>query len=238
MFFDPLYMLIILVTMVLSGVASSLVKARFARGEKTPLSRNLSGAQVAARVLQAASVEGVRIVETGGFLSDHYNPVTRTLSLSRNVYNGRNAAAAGVAAHEAGHAIQHAQKYFPLWFRSAVVPAANLGSRLGPWIVIAGILLGSVRGSSLGYSVALFGILLFGIATLFTLITLPVEYNASARARKMLAETGIVSPGREADAAAGVLSAAGLTYVAAAANSLLMLLYWASRAGLLGRRRD
>ncbi len=238
MYFDPLYMLIILVTLVLSGGASMMVKLRFSKGEKVRLSSGLTGSEVARRVLLSASIRDVKIVESSGILSDHYNPGTKTLALSRAVFQGNSAASAGVAAHEAGHAIQHSLKYAPLGLRSAVVPAANIGSRLGPWIVIAGILLGASRGSSLGYTVALVGVILFGIATLFTLITVPVEFNASSRAKERLLSLGIISSGRESDAVSGVLTAAGLTYVAAAVNSLLMLLYWASKAGLLGRRRD
>ena len=237
-YMDPLYMLIIIVTMVLSGGASLMVKTRFSRGRKVLLPSGMTGAEVARRVLQSAGIRDVKITVSGGILSDHYNPSTKTLALSQDVYRGNNASAAGVAAHEAGHAIQHAEGYAPLGFRSAVVPAANIGSRLGPWIVIAGILLGAARGSSIGYTVALFGVILFGAATLFTLITVPVEYNASARARERLVSLGIVSRGREYDAVSGVLSAAGLTYVAAAVNSVLMLLYWAARAGLFGRSRD
>lgn len=238
MFFDPLYMLIIVVTMVLSGGASLRVRSQFSRGQKVRLSSGLTGAQVAERVMKSAGIQDVKIIQTSGLLSDHYNPLTKTLALSRDVYTGRNASAAGVAAHEAGHALQHARGYVPLGLRSAVVPAANLGSRLGPWIIIAGILLGASRGSPFGTGLATVGVILFGASTLFTLITLPVEFNASSRAKAQLQSLGILQSPQEGRAVAGVLSAAGMTYMAAAISSLLMLLYWASRAGLLGGRRD
>jgi Zn-dependent membrane protease YugP len=158
--------------------------------------------------------------------------------LSPDVYHGNNASSAGVAAHEAGHAIQHAQGYSPMWVRSALVPMANIGSTIGPWVIIIGILLGAAEGMGLGVSLAKIGVALFGLATLFTLVTVPVEFDASSRAKKMLEQLSIVRSEEESAAVAGVLSAAGLTYVAAAINSLLMLLYWAYRAGLLGGRRS
>jgi hypothetical protein len=185
-----------------------------------------------------AGITDVKVLEHQGFLSDHYNPLNKTLNLSREVYYGRNASAAGVAAHEVGHAIQHAQGYFPLWLRSFIVPAANLGSNLGPWLVILGIILMSA-GRALGYSLAIAGVALFGIATLFTLVTVPVEFDASSRAKKVLARLDIVAQGREYNTVSGVLFAAGLTYVAAAIGSIMQLLYWAYRAGLIGgSRRD
>lgn len=238
MLYDPLYMIIIIVSLALSGFASIMVKIQFSRGEKVRLSRDLSGAEVAKQVMESAGIRDVEIVRAGGILSDHYNPSNKTLALSQAVYNGRNASAAGVAAHEAGHAIQHASNYSPLWFRNAVVPMASIGSRLGPWIIIIGIVLGSAQGTALGYNVAIVGVLLFGVSTLFTLVTLPVEFNASARAKDKLLEMGIVTQGPESRAVSGVLSAAAMTYVAAAINSILLLLYWAGRAGLFGRRRD
>jgi Zn-dependent membrane protease YugP len=238
MLFDPLYIGIILVGLVLSGAASFAVKSRFAQGQKTPIQSGYTGAQVAEAILRDAGITDVTIHEHQGFLSDHYNPLNKTLNLSPDVFRGRSAASAGVAAHEVGHAIQHAQNYFPMWLRSAIVPAANIGSNLGPWVIIAGIMLGAAQGAGLGQSVAIVGVLLFAAATLFTLVTVPVEFDASSRAKKVLLHLGIVRPGTEADAVSAVLTAAGLTYVAAAVNSGLMLLYWAAKAGLLGRRDE
>ncbi len=236
MLFDPLYLTILIGTMALSGAVSWLVRQRFAAGQRVLLQTGLAGRDVAQAVLRASGIRNVEIVEHAGFLSDHYNPLTRTLALSPDVYHGRNAAAAGVAAHEAGHALQHARAYVPLWMRSAIVPAANLGSSLGPWIVIAGIVLGA--GGGLGHALALLGVLLFATSTVFTLVTLPVEYDASARAKRALHQLGIVRTPREAAAINGVLDAAGLTYVAAAASSVALLFYWAMRAGLLGTSRE
>lgn len=235
--FDPLYMMILVVTLALSGGVSLLVKSRFAAGQKVNISSGLTGADVAKAILMDAGITDVKVLMHQGFLSDHYNPLNKTLNLSREVYYGRNASAAGVAAHEVGHAIQHAQGYFPLWLRSFIVPAANVGSNLGPWLVILGIILMSA-GRALGYSIAIVGVLLFALATFFTLITVPVEFDASARAKKALARMEVVAQGREYNTVSGVLFAAGLTYVAAAISSILQLLYWAYRAGLIGGRRD
>lgn len=237
MMFDPLYMSILLVTLALSGIVSWMVKSRFNAGQKVMISSGLTGAEIAKAILMDAGVTDVQILEHHGFLSDHYNPLNKTLNLSREVYHGRNASAAGVAAHEVGHAIQHAQGYFPMWLRSFIVPAANVGSNLGPWLVIIGIILMGA-GRALGYSLAIVGVLLFAIATLFTLVTVPVEFDASARAKKALARMEIVAQGREYNTVSGVLFAAGLTYVAAAIGSIMQLLYWAYRAGLLGGRND
>lgn len=237
MMFDPLYMTILVLTLALSGGVSLLVKARFSAGQKMKISSGLTGADVAKAILMDAGITDVTIHEHQGFLSDHYNPLNKTLNLSPEVYRGRNASAAGVAAHEVGHAIQHATGYFPLWLRSFIVPAANIGSNLGPWLVIIGIVLMSA-GRALGYSLAVVGVLLFGLATLFTLVTVPVEFDASSRAKKTLARLDVVAQGREYNTVSGVLFAAGLTYVAAAISSILQLLYWAYRAGLLGGRRD
>lgn len=237
MMFDPLYMSILVVTLALSGIVSWMVKSRFSAGQKVNISSGLTGADVAKAILMDAGITDVTIHVHQGFLSDHYNPLNKTLNLSKDVYYGRNASAAGVAAHEVGHAIQHAEGYFPLWLRSFIVPAANIGSNLGPWLVIIGIVLMGA-GRALGYSLAIVGVLLFGIATLFTLVTVPVEFDASARAKKALARMDIVAQGREYNTVSGVLFAAGLTYVAAAIGSIMQLLYWAYRAGLLGGRSD
>lgn len=238
MMFDPLYMGILLVTLLVSGAVSALVNARFKAGQKVQIRSGLTGAEVASAILADAGIYDVRIRETSGFLSDYYNPMDKTLNLSRDVYHGRSASSAGVAAHEVGHAIQHAQNYFPMWLRSLIVPAANIGSNFGPWIVILGIILMSAGKMAMGQNIAIVGVVLFGIATLFTLVTVPVEFDASSRAKKCLSRLNILAPGKERDVVAGVLFAAGLTYVAAAISSIMQLLYWALRAGLLGGRRN
>lgn len=243
MFFDPIYLIIVIVGMALSGGAALLVRAQFARGRRVPLSNHLTGRQVAEAILRDADIVDVSIVEHHGMLSDHYHPATKTLALSSDVFHGTDAAAAGVAAHEVGHAVQHARGYAPLWMRSLLVPVANIGSMLGPYIVIAGILMGAAQQAmagihGAGYWVAVSGVALFAMAALFTLITVPVEFDASSRAKERLSALGLVRAGTETDAVRGVLTAAGLTYVAAAANSLMLLAYWAWQAGLLGGRRN
>ncbi len=239
MFFDPLYLLIIAVIAIISFAAQASVKSAFAKGQNLRIRSGLTGREVAQRVLDDAQIHDVQIVEVQGFLSDHYNPMTKTLALSPNVYHGISAASAGVAAHEVGHAIQHAKGYALMWFRSFIVPVANIGSMLGPWIIIAGIVLGSAQGAGMGRGVALIGVALFAASTLFTLVTVPVEFDASARARHKLVQLGITQQGEEDETVKKVLNAAGLTYVAAAIGSIMMLLYWAMRAGLLGgRSRD
>ena len=237
MMFDPIYMGILLFTLAISGIVSAMVKSRFNAGQKVRIQSGLTGAEVASAILADAGIFDVRIQETRGFLSDYYNPMDKTLNLSSEVFHGRSASSAGVAAHEVGHAIQHAQNYFPMWLRSAIVPAANIGSNLGPWLLILGIII-SAGKPIIGTNIATIGVLLFGIATLFSLVTVPVEFDASSRAKKCLARLNILAPGRERDVVAGVLFAAGLTYVAAAVSSILQLLYWALRAGLLGGRSD
>lgn len=233
---DLTYLIIAGVTLALSAGASLLVKAQVARARRVPAASGLSGAETAALILRRTGLEGVSVVEHEGWLSDHYNPMTRTLALSHEVYHGRDAAALGIAAHEAGHALQHAQGYFPMWVRSALVPVAGIGSALGPWLVIAGVALGAAQQAvpGIGWWLAVVGLGLFGAAAAFTVVTLPVEFDASARARRMLVEFGMIRGGEEAAAVRGVLTAAGLTYVAAAATSVLWLLYWAWQAGFIG----
>jgi uncharacterized protein len=234
--FDPLFILIFVVTLALSGVASLMVKRKFKAGEGVSLSSGMMGHQVAAAMMHEAGLNDVKIEEHQGFLSDHYNPLTKTLALSTSVYWGRNAAAAGVAAHEAGHALQHAENYLPMWARSALVPVANIGSSVGPWLVIIGGFLGIA--SAWGHMFAILGVYLFAAATFFTVVTVPVEFNASSRAKEQLLRLRITEHGTEQDAVTGVLTAAGMTYVAAAAASIAWLFYYALRAGLLGGGRS
>jgi Zn-dependent membrane protease YugP len=160
MIFDPLYMAILVIGLVLSGITSFMVSSRFKAGQKVRIQSGLTGAEVAKAILADAGVTDVTIHEARGFLADHYNPLNKTLHLSKDVYHGTNASAAGVAAHEVGHALQHAENYFPMWLRSFIVPAANIGSNLGPWLVIIGIVLMSVQSLGFGQSVAIFGVAL------------------------------------------------------------------------------
>jgi Zn-dependent membrane protease YugP len=166
-------------------------------------------------------------------LSDHYNPATKKLALSEPVYGTSSLAAIGVACHEAGHAIQHARHYKPLWLRSALVPTAKIGSSLGYIVMAVGVMMQSVKGQN----VVLLGALLFSGVLLFQIVTLPVEFDASARAKRLAVEQGLVLP-QEREGIDRVLNAAALTYVAAAITTLLTLLYFLMRAGLLGGRRD
>jgi Zn-dependent membrane protease YugP len=238
-----IYWLIVGVGFLLSLGASALVKSQFARGREIPIQSGLTGAEVAARVLRDADIADVTIQRSQGFLSDHYNPFDKTLNLSDEVFDGTNAASAGVAAHEVGHAIQHARGYGPMWIRSILVAPAQLGSALGPILTIVGGIMGAGHQVATGhhglaYWIAIAGVILFGAATAFTVITVPVEFNASARARERLVALGITRPGAEDNVVRGVLFAAGLTYVAAAATAIMWLLYYAAQAGLLGGRRD
>jgi Zn-dependent membrane protease YugP len=239
--FSPLEIAIGLVCMALSAGASLLVKLQFARGQRIQIASGLTGREIAERVLRDADIRDVQILEHQGFLSDHYNPMNKTLNLSPEVYNGTSAASAGVAAHEVGHAIQHARNYGPMWLRSLLVPPANLGSSLAPWLIMGGFMLGGASHHvGFGHTLLLIGVVLFGAATAFTLVTVPVEFNASARAKERLIALGITQPGPEDNAVRGVLTAAGLTYVAAAVTSILWLLYYLYEAGLIGggNRRD
>ncbi len=239
---DLWYFIIAGGTLLLSLGTAALVKSRVAQARQVPAASGLSGAEAAARLLRHSGLDGLRIEEHHGVLSDHYNPLTRTLALSSEVFHGRDAAAVGIAAHEAGHAIQHAQGYGPMWLRSLLVPAANLGSMIGPWLVIAGVALGAAQQAvpGIGWWLASGGLALFALAALFTLVTLPVEFDASARARVLLHEYGLVGNPHDEDAkhVDRVLTAAGLTYVAAAATSVLWLLYWAWQAGFIGGSRE
>lgn len=221
MFFDPVYFLFALPGLLLALWASGKTKFTFERYSRTASRSGMTGAQAAARLLSSAGVSGVRIEPVDGFLSDHYDPSSRTLRLSESVYNSSSLSAIGVACHEAGHAIQHATNYGPLGLRSSLVPVINLTSPASYILILAGALL-SAPG------LIKIGILCFAVAVLFALVTLPVEYNASARAKALMVQCGIVSPS-EAESAGDVLNAAFLTYVASAVSSLLTLLYYVWR---------
>jgi Zn-dependent membrane protease YugP len=230
MYFDPMYFLFIIPPFLLSLFASFRTKSAFNRYSKVRVSTGLTGAQAAAEMLRRAGLTNVEIVPTRGFLSDHYNPVTHTLALSEAVYATPSVAAVGVACHEAGHAIQHATGYKALGLRSVLVPTAGIGSNIGYFMMLIGLFLSSS-------GMVAVGAMLFSAVVLFQLVTLPVEFNASARAKRLVLEYGIVGPGEERGVAR-VLNAAALTYVAAAASSIMTLLYFLLRSGLLGGSRD
>ncbi len=237
MFFDPMYFLLMLPAFGLSLIASWMTRSAFKKYSRVRSATGLTGAEAARRMLRQAGIQGVEVVSTRGFLSDHYNPANRTLNLSEAVYSQPTVAAIGVACHEAGHAIQHARHYAPLWARSALVPVAGIGSKLGYVIMSLGLfLLYIAGGSSLGANVVLFGAVLFSAVLLFQIVTLPVEFDASARAKALAFEYGLVTR-HERAGVSKVLNAAALTYVAAAVSTLMTLLYFLYRAGLIGGRR-
>jgi hypothetical protein len=229
MFFDPIYFAFILPGLALSMWASFRVKSAFNKYSKIRSRRGLTGAQAAAELLRSAGITDVSIVRAHGVLSDHYNPLTKKLALSEPVYDSDSIAAVGVATHEAGHAIQHASHYAPLWLRSALVPTANIGSSIGYFVMLFGLFLASTN-------MVLVGAVLFSAVLLFQIVTLPVEFNASSRAKALVVQHGIIAPDERAGIDA-VLNAAALTYVAAAVSTLLTLLYFLFRSGLLGGRR-
>ena len=236
MFFDPIYMMLMLPAIALSLWASFRTKSTFKKYSKQRAMTGMSGEQAARRLLEQAGISDVKIVPTRGVLSDHYNPVNKTLALSEPVFGSSSIAAIGVACHEAGHAIQHKMKYAPLGLRSLLVPTANIGSKLGYWVMFAGLIMMSMANSQIGASVILFGAVLFSAVLLFQVVTLPVEFDASSRAKKLAVEYGIIAES-ERVGMDRVLNAAALTYVAAVVSTLMTLLYFLIRSGLLGGRR-
>ena len=215
-YYDPTYMLII-ISALISLFAQFLVNSRFSKYSRVRSRSGMTGAQAAERILQSQGIYDVAIQRVSGKLTDHYDPRNKTSNLSDAVYASTSVAAVGVAAHECGHAIQHARGYAPLSFRSALVPVANIGSQLSWLFIILGIFFGG------SHTLIMIGILMFSAAVLFQLVTLPVEFNASGRALKLLSETGILQKDEVSDTRK-VLSAAALTYVAAAATAVLQLL--------------
>lgn len=221
-YFDPLYLLVMGIALVLGLGAQAWVTAAVRSQSRVPLRSGMSGADVAALLLRRSGLPGVHLEESHGFLSDHYDPTSRTLRLSADVFRGRSVAAAGIAAHEAGHALQHAQGYWPMKVRQKLVPVANVGTQLGVLLVMFGLMLGF-------FGLAKIGVLVFAGFVVFTIVTLPVEIDASIRARRALAETGMLST-NELAGVGTVLRAAAATYVAATLTAILQLLYFALRA--------
>jgi len=230
MVFDPMYLLFIAPAFVLSLWASFRTKSAFKKYSRVGVATGLTGARAAERMLDAAGIHDVKVVAHRGMLTDHYNPLTKTLALSEQVHGVPSIAAVGVACHEAGHAIQHAKGYKPLGLRSLLVPTANIGSSIGYLVMLFGLILNTPN-------MVLVGAVLFSCVLLFQIVTLPVEFDASARAKKLAVEYGIVLP-QEREGMDRVLNAAALTYVAAAVSTLMTLLYFLLRSGLLGGRRD
>ena len=217
MFYDPIYWVIMAVTGGLAIWASFRVKGSFAKWDRVGTSRGRTGAEVAREILERSGVHDVRVEQVGGFLSDHYDPRHKVLRLSPGVYAGASIAATGVAAHEVGHALQHARGYKPLQLRSYLAPVAALGSNLSMIVLVIGAAVGALGMVKLG-------IALFALMVIFTLITLPVEFDATRRAKALLPAMGLTQ-GDEGRGVAAVLNAAALTYVAAAVAAIAQLVY-------------
>lgn len=219
MFFDPIFLLFIIPPILLMLYAQSRVKNTFSKYSQVMNQRGISGAQAARKILDDNGLQDVPVEQVEGELTDHYDPRARALRLSTPVYSGRSVAALGIAAHEAGHALQHAEGYMPLQARSLLVPAATFGSNLG-WIMIFGGLILQFT------AIAWLGVLFFAAGTLFALVTLPVEFNASSRAMAMLTTNGMLVTQEEQDQNKQVLNAAALTYIAGFLAALMQLIYW------------
>lgn len=229
--FDPLYFLILAPAMLLSAWAAWATHARFAQWSAVPNSRGVTGAQVARFLLDRFGLPQVRVVPARGALSDHYDPSAREVRLSEPVYYQGSVAALAVAAHEVGHAIQHRDHYAPLVLRNLAVPLASLGSNLSFLVIFAGMLLSMTE-------LVWAGVLLFGGVVFFQVITLPVELDASRRAKQALSQLGLVVSPREQEGVSKVLGAAAMTYVGAALSSALTLLYYLIRLGVFSGDRD
>lgn len=229
-YYDPTYFLV-LTGVVLSLLASAKVKSTFHKYSAMRNARGMTGAEAARQVLHGAGIYDVTIEHVSGNLTDHYDPRSKVLRLSDSVYSQTSVAAVGVAAHECGHAIQHAKGYAPLKLRSTLVPVANIGAKIAWPLILVGLLINSQSS----WFIIQAGIIAFSLAVLFQIVTLPVEFNASGRAIRILADTGMMY-GDEIVAAKKVLSAAALTYVASAASSILQLLRLLLLVG--GRRRN
>ncbi len=229
--FDPLYFAVLAPAMVLSAWAAWTTHARFARWSRVANARGVTGAEVARALLDRNGLFDVRVVPARGALSDHYDPRAREVRLSEPVFHEPSVAAIAVAAHEVGHAIQHGEHYAPLALRNLAVPLASLGSNLSFFVILAGSLLSMT-------TLVWAGVLLFGGVVLFQVITLPVELDASARAKRALVELGVTTSSNEREGVSSVLRAAAMTYVGAALSSVLTLVYYLIRLGLFSGDRE
>ncbi len=209
--------------MVIGMIVQFRLKSKFSEYGKVPTSSRLSGKEIAEKMLKDNGIYDVQVISVPGFLSDHYDPAKKTVNLSPDVHDGRNVSAAAIAAHECGHAVQHATSYSMLSLRSALVPVTQVSTNLSQWVILAGLGIFGFGGGS--QTILLIGILLFAVSTLFTLITLPVEFDASSRALKWLEHSNMTTT-TEHDQAKDALKWAALTYVIAALSSVAMLLYY------------
>jgi Zn-dependent membrane protease YugP len=228
-FFNPLYLIFALPALLLGLYAQFKVRSAYGQYSRVRTATGATGAKAARRILDSNGLQHVMVEKTNGFLSDHYDPRSKTLRLSPEVYESPSLASVGVAAHESGHALQDARHYAPLKLRTAMVPAVQIGSWLGPIIFMVGLFMSGVAGDTIAWA----GLLIFGATALFALVTLPVEFDASRRAKQLLVSEGIVAP-QEMRGVNSVLDAAALTYVAAALQAIMTLLYYATL--LMGRR--
>jgi Zn-dependent membrane protease YugP len=219
------YYILIGAIALVSWLVSSKLKSKFKFYSKVHLKNGMSGAEIAEKMLADHGIRDVKVVSTPGMLTDHYNPANKTVNLSEGVYNQRNASAAAVAAHECGHAVQHAEAYEWLGLRSKLVPVVSVTSSMSMWVVFGGLALGAAAGMGLGYWVAVAGLVMMGMATLFSFVTLPVEYDASNRALAWLKNKNIVTPD-EYKGSEDALKWAARTYLVAAIGSLATLVYW------------
>lgn len=229
------YYILLGVIALVSWAVSAKLKSKFEFYSKVHLRNGMSGAEIAEKMLADHGISGVRVISTPGRLTDHYNPSDKTVNLSEAVYNQRNAAAAAVAAHEVGHAVQHAQAYQWLTMRSKMVPMVNVAAPISQWLIIIGLVLGAAAGIGAGFYVAVAGLALMTIATIFSVVTLPVEYDASNRALAWLKNKNMLSQ-QEYAGAEDSLKWAARTYLVAALGAIASLLYWAMQ--VFGGRRD
>ncbi len=219
----------------ISWLVSNKLKSKFKKYSQVHLRNGMSGAEIAEKMLADNGIRDVKVISTPGMLTDHYNPANKTVNLSEGVYNQRNAAAAAVAAHECGHAVQHATAYQWLTMRSKLVPIVNITSSMSTWVVFGGLALGAAAGVGFGYYVAVAGLVMMSMATIFSLITLPVEYDASNRALAWLKNKNMLSQ-EEYAGSEDALKWAARTYLVAAIGSIATLAYWALQ--VFGGSRD
>ncbi len=229
------YYILLGIIALVSWAVSAKLQSKFEYYSKVHLRNGMSGAEIAEKMLADHGITGVRVISTAGRLTDHYNPSDKTVNLSEAVYNQRNAAAAAVAAHEVGHAVQHAQAYQWLTMRSKMVPMVNVAAPISQWLIIGGLILGAAAGVGAGFYVAVAGLALMTIATIFSVITLPVEYDASNRALAWLKNKNMLSQ-QEYAGAEDSLKWAARTYLVAALGAIASLLYWAMQ--VFGGRRN
>ncbi len=229
-YFSPTYLMYMIPAFIIMGLTSWYVKSAYNKWSRVQASSRLTGQQAAQRLMSAGNLYGVQLQGTAGNLTDHYDPRNKTLYLSQGVANVASVASVAIAAHELGHAMQDAEDYFPLRFRSALVPVVNIGSNLGWFLIMIGLFL---RFTELAW----LGVMVFAGGAVFALATLPVEFNASARAKQLLVQTGIIQTDEEQRGVNAVLNAAALTYVAGLITAILQLLYYVTLVGGTGRRR-